>query len=123
MGGNRTLPYNAFDHMLGRMDEAKPEWRSDFAAKLLGSVVLVGLTHRGVGNDTLEQFYGTVERADPDGIVLALSGSRSGENFFLPPDPQAFSPAQPGSYRLRHTGEVVENPDFTTTWTVESGEE
>jgi hypothetical protein len=26
--------------------------------------------------------------------------------------------AEPGSYRVRQTGEVVENPDFIATWTV-----
>lgn len=105
------------------MDDEKPEWSDDLAAKLLGSVVLVGITRRNVSGETLEQFYGTVERADAQGIDLALSGSRSGEHFLLPPDPRAFFTAQPGSYRLRDTGEVVENPDFTTTWTVDQGED
>lgn len=101
------------------MDDGKPEWSDDLAAKLLGAVVLVGITRRGNSGETFEQFYGTVERADPQGIDLALGGSRSGGNFILPPDPRAFFPAQPGSYRLRSTGEIVENPDFTTTWTVD----
>ena len=105
------------------MDDEKPEWSDDLAAKLLGSLVLVGITRRSVSGETLEQFYGTVERADAQGIDLALSGSRSGEHFFLPPDPRAFFPAQPGSYRLRDTGEVIEDPDFTTTWTVDQGED
>lgn len=105
------------------MDDGKPEWSDDLAAKLLGSLVLVGITRRSVSGETLEQFYGTVERADAQGIDLALSGSRSGEHFFLPPDPRAFFPAQPGSYRLPDTGEVIENPDFTTTWTVDRDED
>jgi hypothetical protein len=111
------------DHTHGCMDDGKPEWSDDFAKLLLGSVVLVGITRRSFSGDTLEQFYGTVERADAEGINLALSGSRSGENCFLPPDPRAFFPAQPGSYRLRDTGEVVDNPDFTTTWTVAPDED
>lgn len=105
------------------MVDGKPDWSDDLAAKLLGSVVLVGITRRSVNGETLEQFYGTVQRANAQGIDLALSGSRSGENFFLPPDPRAFFPAQPGSYRLRNTGEIVENPDFTTTWTVDQNED
>lgn len=117
------MPDGAIDHKHGDMDDGAPEWSDDFAEKLLGSVVLVGITRRSVSGDTLEQFYGTVVRAGAEGIDLTLSGSRSGENFFLPPHPQAFLPAQPGSYRLRDTGEVVENPDFTTTWTVEPGED
>jgi hypothetical protein len=100
------------------MSDGKPEWSEEFATTVLGSVVLVGITRRTPAGDEQEQFYGIVERADAGGIDLALSGSRSGEHFFLPPDPRAFFPAQPGSYRLRNTGEVVEDPDFTTTWTV-----
>jgi hypothetical protein len=41
----------------------------------------------------------------------------------LPPEPDAFDEAVPGEYRLRSTGEVVVNPAFTTSWTVEAGEE
>ena len=100
------------------MDDGRPECDDDFAAKLLGAVVLVGVTRTVPGGETHEQFYGPVERADGEGIDIRLAGSRSGETFFLPPDPRAFFPAPPGSYRLRQTGEVVENPDFTTMWTI-----
>ncbi len=65
----------------------------------------------------MKQFYGTVMSADPEeGITLRLAGSRSGEVYTLPPDLRAFFPARPGSYRLRGTGEVVIDPDYTTTW-------
>ncbi len=40
------------------------------------------------------------------------------EPFTLPPVEEAFEPAPPGEYRLRTTGEVVVDPDFTTSWTV-----
>jgi len=66
-----------------------------------------------------EQFFGTVISAvENEGITLRLGGSRSGETFRLPPDTNAFLPAQPGSYRLRATAEVVSDPDYTTTWTI-----
>ncbi|MGS1017790.1 hypothetical protein [Allosphingosinicella humi] len=100
------------------MDDGKPQWDEDFAEKLRGAVVLVGITRMASTGETQEQFYGTVERADAEGIDIRLAGSRAGETFFLPPDPRAFFPAQPGSYRLRETGEVIENPDYTTTWTI-----
>jgi hypothetical protein len=100
------------------MSDGKPEWDEAFAERLLGAVVLVGITRIASTGETQEQVYGTVERADAGGIDIRLAGSRSGETFFLPPDPRAFFPAQPGSYRLRGTGEVIENPDYTTTWTV-----
>lgn len=100
------------------MTNDKPQWDEEFADELRGSVVLVGITRQSATGETLEQFFGTVERADERGIELTLGGSRAGESYFLPPDPRAFHPAQPGSYRLRQTGEVIEDPDFTTTWTI-----
>ncbi|WP_415643037.1 hypothetical protein [Sphingomonas antarctica] len=105
------------------MGDEKPEWSDGFAAELLGSVVLVGITRRAATGDTQEQFFGIVERADAEGINLALGDSRSGESFFLPPDTRNFLPAQAGSYRLRATGEVLEKPDFTSIWTIEPDDE
>ncbi|MGV8997138.1 MAG: hypothetical protein ACOH12_09360 [Parvibaculaceae bacterium] len=104
------------------MDNGKPEWDETLANKLLGSVVLVGITRDNAAGESHEQFYGTVERADRSGIGLRLQGSRAGEEFILPPHPANFFPAEPGSYRLHQSGEVVENPDFTTTWTIASSE-
>jgi hypothetical protein len=87
------------------------------AERLLGATVLVGLTFNEPSGQRLEQFYGTVMGADPEeGITLRLDGNRSGEIYTLPPDLRAFFPARPGSYRLRETGEVVIDPDYTTTW-------
>jgi hypothetical protein len=100
------------------MNDGKPEWDDDLAAKLVNSVVLVGITREGPDGITLEEFFGTVAQADPSGIVLLLQGVRAADHYHLPPDPRAFFPAEPGSYRLRSTGEVVENPDFTATWKV-----
>jgi hypothetical protein len=85
----------------------------------MGSTVLVGLTYDEPAGERLEQFYGTVVSADPkEGITLRLDGSRSGEVYTLPPDLRAFFPARPGSYRLRETGEVVIDPDYTITWEI-----
>ncbi len=50
-----------------------------------------------------------LERADGGGV------------FRLPFDPEALKVAAPGEYRLRSTGEVVVNPDFTTVWSVTLG--
>ena len=95
----------------------RPSWDEARAEKLHGSTVLVGLTFNEPEVPRQEQFYGTVMSTDPEeGITLRLDGSRSGEVYTLPPDPGAFFPAKPGSYRLRETGEVVVDPDYTTTW-------
>jgi hypothetical protein len=42
----------------------------------------------------------------------------SGETYSLPPDYSNIFAAPPGEYRLRVTGEVVANPDYTTTWSI-----
>jgi hypothetical protein len=36
----------------------------------------------------------------------------------LPPDLRALQAAKPGQYQLRSTGETIENPDLTTSWTM-----
>jgi hypothetical protein len=98
-------------------NQDRPTWDAARAEELQGSTVLVGLTFNEPEGSRLEQFFGTVMSTHPEeGITLRLEGSRSGEFYTLPPDLRAFFPAQPGSYRLRGTGEIVENPDYTTTW-------
>lgn len=101
-----------------RKSDGRPKWDHARAEKLLGSTVLVGLTHDEPSGPRQEQFCGTVMSADPDeGITLRLDGARSGEFYTLPPDLRSFYPARPGEYRLRETGEVIVDPDYTTTWT------
>ena len=91
------------------------------ANRLVGTLVLVGMTYEKPDGTRLEQFYGRVVAAkEGQGVTLHLEGSRSGETFRLPWHLGAFFPAKPGSYRLKDTGEVVEDPDYTTTWTVKS---
>ena len=102
------------------MDDDRPHWDPAFGATLLGAVVLVGITHEGAEGVTHEQCFGIVDRADANGVELILDGARAGDRFSLPPDPRAFHPASPGSYRLRSTGDVCENPDFLATWTMVS---
>src|SRR5262245_18931388 len=100
-----------------RKRDSRPAWDEASAEKLLGATVLVGMTYREPGGDRLDQVFGTVTHVEPErGITLRLEGSRAGEVFNLPPDLGALSPARPGEYRLRQTGEVVVDPDFTTTW-------
>jgi len=100
-----------------RTEADRPAWDQSVADRLDGSVVLVGVTYNEPDGPRLEQFFGTVIAVDEiEGITLRLDGSRSGETFMLPPDLQAIFPAKPGSYRLRQSGEVVNDPDYITTW-------
>lgn len=100
------------------MNDSKPLWDEELGAALVGAIVLVGITRESPDATIQEQFFGTVEWADAHGVELVLGGLRAGSRYRLPPDPRAFVPAEPGSYRLRSTGETLENPDFTATWIV-----
>ena len=61
------------------------------------------------------QWYGVItEVSNATGIVVALKNDTN--HCALPPDLSALRPAKPGEYTLRATGEVITNPDFTTTW-------
>ncbi len=99
------------------MSDDGPQWDKHFADQLHGAVVLVGITHNEPDGPRLEQFFGTVIATDErEGVTIQLAGSRSGDTYRLPPDLRAFFRARPGSYRLHDTGEVIIDPDFTTTW-------
>jgi len=96
-------------------------WNLALAAQLPGKLVLVGLTYFGAGGQFIEQqqFYGRVQSVDErKGILLNLEGRRSGEQYMLPPDMRSLAVAEPGEYRLRATGEVVVDPDYTVIFSL-----
>ena len=94
--------------------------RSDdqFAAELLGTDVLVGVTmvdHAGRVQER-RQFHAQVVKASvEDGVTLV---DRDGQEHWLPLNREAYEPAEPGEYELRSTGEVVMHPTWLTTWIV-----
>jgi hypothetical protein len=85
--------------------------------KLIGKIILVGMTYYNKNNEFVEQkqFWGTIISINGNNIVIK---QKNGEEFTIPNDKRAIEPANPGEYRLRSTGEVVENPDFLSTWNV-----
>jgi len=85
--------------------------------ELIGKVMLVGLSYLNEDGECTEQtqVWGTVDRVEGDGIYLTLS---TGEEYWLPPDLSSTKRAKPGEYKIRSTGEVVVDPDFTATWNV-----
>ena len=86
---------------------------------LIGKYPLIGITFLDKEGNVVEQFqtHGPITSADAlKGIVIEKPDG-SGE-FCIPPDRKALTPASKGQYRLRTTGEIVDDPDFTTTWTV-----
>ena len=101
--------------------DSRPVWDEALADTLVGKVLLVGLTYLSddgsVSNQ--DQFYGTVVSAHSrQGIAMTLEGQRAGEQYILPPDTRSIEIAASGEYRLRATGEVVCNPDFTVMFTL-----
>jgi hypothetical protein len=106
--------------MFGRRNKRdRPEWDERRAEALLGATVLVGVTRMLPRGPEHEQVFGEVSSADRvHGICIELSGSRAGEVCWLPPDLRGFAKARPGDYRLRSTGEIVTDPDYTATWTL-----
>lgn len=100
-------------------EDHRPRWDDAAAQRLIGATVLIGVTHQLPEGAHQEQMFGTIIAADAqDGVSVLLEGTRAGEAYRLPPDLGSFQPARPGDYRLRSTGEVVKDPDYTSTWTV-----
>jgi hypothetical protein len=100
---------------------SKPSLDSTSAqvASVIGKHLLVGLTHRGLDDQvaSIEQFHGIIDRVNlQEGLVVKLYGT--GEERSLPLDLSGLEKADPGQYRLKTTGEVVANPDFTLMWTI-----
>lgn len=102
--------------------EEEHPWDASFANLLPGQLVLVGLAYFvGDAEQPFEQqeLFGRVVSVDQrEGILLSLEGERIGERFNLPPDTRSFRESTPGEYRLRSTGEVVVDPDFTVTFSI-----
>jgi len=90
-------------------------------ADYVGKYILIAVTYLDAAGNQEDsvQMHGVIETASPDGIKIALKGERDGETWTMPADPTAISSASPGRYKLPETGEIIENPDFITTWAVQ----
>ncbi|WP_430395826.1 hypothetical protein [Ferrovibrio sp.] len=98
----------------------RPAFDAERASDLLGRYVLIGITYVTAEDVLLrqEQAHGVVGKVTSEGVTIELCGERAGETMQIPPVFQSLSPAAPGEYRLRSTGETVVDPDFLWTWTV-----
>ena len=88
---------------------------------LIGKLMLIDiLQHDAMGNQlTHEQVFGTVLSADKtDGISIELGGLQTGKTLILPGDISNFARPSPGFYKLKTTGEEVEDPDFYCRWDI-----
>jgi hypothetical protein len=90
------------------------------ASRYVGKYILVGITREDAAGNVPDryQIHGVIESLAPDGMVISLRGSRSGEKYSLPPAIDRLDPAPPGEYRLSQTGEVVTDPDFTASFRI-----
>ena len=93
-------------------------------SQLEGSVVLVGITRLfGNGDFEQEQYAGKASIRDENTYCLVELSCTDGETRQYPFDARSLQRAAEGEYRLRNTGEVIENPDFLMTWEVSKGED
>lgn len=102
------------------MLELKKCCQVPFPEKLLGKIMLVGITYYAEGDpEPIEQkqFWGEVTEVNDDLIRIQRP---NGETLTLPPDLRSTKRARPGEYTLHSTGETVKDPDFLVTWNVTS---
>ena len=88
-------------------------------AEEVGKTILIGITRQSATGDVEhEQFAGRIIGFSEDEYRLAIIACTDGVERTYPWDHRALSPAQPGEYRLRSTGEIIENPDWLMQWTI-----
>lgn len=98
-------------------ESGPPRLDAEACARILGKHVLIGLTYVKYSGETIanKQLHGIVEGISSQGITVRMA---DGSTYLLPPDLRGIHEAPPGVYRLRSTGEEVENPDLLATWTI-----
>jgi hypothetical protein len=84
----------------------------------IGKHLLVGLTYVDHNDKVTQQrqLHGTITRITEEGIFFDQANGEG--EFSLPPDVESLKPARAGEYRLRSTGEVVVDPDYVSSWTI-----
>src|SRR4051794_5638546 len=90
-----------------------PAWDEEEADGLVGQLLLAGITYVTTDGKTVTsqvQCWGRIISAKPEGIAIQCEGKVwSGQTMMLPPHLPAFHAARPGEYKLRSTGETIEN--------------
>ena len=97
-----------------------PEFDEALAETYVGKYILIGITYLDHSGKELErqQMHGIIESASRAGFNISLRGKRSGQSWNMPPMLDAIRPAKPGSYSLKETGEVIEDPELVATWQI-----
>jgi hypothetical protein len=102
-----------------RETEAGEFFDDDLATQLVGATLLVGLTELKHDGSLVRrrQVFGVVTVADRT-HGICLREHTADVDYWLPPDTRRITPAEPGEYRNRSTGEVVIDPDFLGSWDI-----
>ena len=121
-GDEATIRYDqVFDVRITGADSA-PELNEERARYAIGSTVLVGVTRESKAGElrSQEQFFGRRRSVDPEhGLEVELA---DGETRLLPPDIGPWEVAPPGEYRLRGSGQIVEDPHYLCAWLITEAE-
>jgi len=102
-------------------DEAQPpKFDQAVADSYVGKYIIVGITyHDHAGKEIRQQqMHGAIERASPQGMLISLRGTQQSQTWNMPPDFRAIVRANPGTYTLRGTKEVIKDPDLLATWDI-----
>jgi hypothetical protein len=85
---------------------------------VIGKRVLVGLTFVDATGrvDRRTQFWGPIVHVGEG--ELTIRRVDTGEEITLPAEVDQLNVANPGTYELNDTGELVDDPDFLSSWTV-----
>lgn len=90
----------------------------ELQAFLKGKLFLIGLTFINEDQKVIEQYQtsGIVDELTDKGFLKF--NKSNGSVFQLPYDPRAIKEAVKGEYTEKSTGNIITNPDYLTTWTI-----
>ena len=107
---------------VGGAEDDSSEWDQDQADALVGKYLLVGMTYLAADGATVTQrvqYHGRIVKADREtGFEIECEGVWAGKKMILPPLLENLSPATPGDYELESTGEIITDPDLTSSWII-----
>jgi hypothetical protein len=106
-----------FDFWSDDDETVAPSLDAEACARILGKHVLIGLSYVKYSGEAIanKQLHGIIEGISSQGVTVRMA---DGSMYLLPPDLRGIHEAPPGVYRLRSTGEEVDNPDLLATWTI-----
>ncbi|MCP3930936.1 MAG: hypothetical protein GY705_17765 [Bacteroidetes bacterium] len=86
--------------------------------KYIGKLILIGLSFIDEKDELIEQYqtHGHIRTIEENGMMRIDRDSLP--VFTIPFDEEAISKANPGIYRENSTGTEIENPDYTTSWSI-----